>query len=175
MTKRLPVVNKRQELEYELSKIKFMQSLFPDVQYSYETTPPLYKKNLKFYSKLINADFEKLDFQSRYNTLYALPYSEVTFEYNGVSETLKILPIPSQIVLAKKKHIRVPLPGKPYNYEEIVKFARFSFNNKKNAFNQDKLYQDCMVAIVEFVKKYRDVKTDIKHLDPRLKKLLAFS
>jgi putative ATP-binding cassette transporter len=67
------------------------------------------------------------------------------------------------------------LPQKPYNYEEIVKFARFSFNNKKNAFNQDKLYQDCMVAIVEFVKKYRDVKTDIKHLDPRLKKLLAFS
>jgi hypothetical protein len=32
-----------------------------------------------------------------------------------------------------------------------------------------------MVAIVDFVKNYRDVKTDIKHLDPRLKKLLAFS
>lgn len=109
------------------------------------------------------------------NTLYALPYSEVTFEYNETPEVIKVLPIPSKIVLARKKRIRASLPGKPYNYEEIVKFARFSFNNKKNFFNQDKLYQDCMVAIVEFVKKYQDVKTDIKYLDPRLKKLLAFS
>lgn len=65
MIKRLLASTKIEELEYELNKIKFIQSLFPDVQYSYEVTPPLYKKSLKFYSKLVNSDFEKLDFQSR--------------------------------------------------------------------------------------------------------------
>jgi len=186
MTKRFAATSKLEELEYEINKIKFIQSKFPDVQCRYdmiETKPFSYTKSLKFFSKTVNVDFEKLDFQSKYNTLYAIPYCEMIFNYNNTSETIRILPIPEKIILAKKSHKRVSIINNTsyqnlrptYHYEDIIKFSRFSVNNKKNAFNQDRLYQECMLAILDFVKKYRDIKTDVKNLDPRLKKLLAFS
>lgn len=175
MTKRFLGSNKIQELEYQLSKVKFVHSYFSDVQCNYDYSKSDDKAVMKFYSKTVNSDFEKIEFESVYNTLCAIPYSELTFVYNNKEESIKILPIPSKIVLAKKRYRRAPLPNKPYNYEEIIRFSRFTINNKKNAFNQDKLYQDCMVAIVNFVNQYKDIKTDVKHLDPRLRKLLAFS
>jgi len=176
MTKRFAASSKIEELEYEINKIKFVQSKFSDVQCNYKMIEN--KANLQFYSKSVNLEFEKLDFEStKYGYLYAIPYCEMTFNYNNTSEIIKILPIPDKIILAKKKYVRVSTGGsyKNYQYEDIIKFSRFSFNNKKNAFNQDKLYQDCMVAILNFVKKYRDIKIDVKNLDSRLKKLLAFS
>lgn len=142
--------------EIEVLKLKHVLQYYPDAV----------SDNYDFFSKTINKDYQHLDFYSSYS-LYVYPYSKLDFEHNGTTEEIKIFSLPKKVRLA---YIRW-LPG---TRKREVNFNRLHINMKTNAFD-DKMLADCQQAIVKWMSKNPDTAVNAKHLDPRLKKLLAFS
>jgi hypothetical protein len=55
-----------------------------------------------------------------------------------------------------------------------INFSRLSFNLRKNNFKDD-ILNECQTKIIEFIRANPGAAVNDKHLDPRLKKLLAFT
>lgn len=158
-------------LEYVLAKRIFILSHFPDakIQESNYTT--------KYLSKTVNNTYTKLSFETRYNTLYVIPYFELSFTYKDKTEIIKIQSSPQRTRLAYVSYPSflqmraMKLQGQMP--ERMLKFARLAINVKSHNFNET-LIKECYGEIMKFIQANPSVKLDTKHLDPRLKKLLSF-
>jgi len=120
-----------------------------------------------FVSKYVNKFYSGLEFNVNAHKIYVSPYLELDFEYNGVPEKLRVYSIPRQNKLAYIKHNYIKKTN-------IIHFSRLSINMKNNNFKDDML-NECRIKIMDFIKKHPRCELDQKHLDPKLKKLLAFA
>lgn len=143
-----------------LARYEAVIKVFPDAQI-HETYLPH-----SFSSKSVNQNYSKLQFETRYSRLTVMPYCEIDFEFEGNTETV--------IVHSSPKYSRLAYIPWTRNGEKIIRFSRVSINLKNNNF-KDEMMNDCRVAIMNFVKNNPGHKLDDKHLEPRLKNLLAFT
>lgn len=165
------------EAEYVLAKYKTVLEKFPDciIKGSYYS---FIDKNPNFVSKSVNTEYTNLKFESNSWQLSVYPYCVVPFEFNGNKEEIIVRPSPQKSILARiNRKSTYGNPARPYQATSTkitIKFARLAFNLKHNAFD-DKMLNDCRVNILEFIKSNPGADIDKKYLEPRLKKLLAFT
>ncbi len=168
MVKIRPLSESIKNLEYNLEKQKAVLAIFPDA-----ICHP-YDDKFSFSSKQVNQKYNKLEFEnyksSYWSTLHVAPYFELEFDYNGAKEIIKIGSRPRRSRLAYTV----------YRYDKITKtrekfiaFSRLNLNVKNNSFKDDMIVE-CQQNIMKFIIDNPNIKLDIKHLDKRLKKLLAF-
>ncbi len=145
--------------EYQLAKLKFVQSHFPDTNVHQGW-------GLEYSSPLVNANYTDYDFEQGWSTLNVVPYSLLDFSYNGKDEQIKIYCSPRRKRLLYRSYGR-------YQGKSVIKFCRFVMNFKNSNFS-DKALHACKVEIMNFLEKHPNHHLDTKHLDPKLKDLLAF-
>jgi len=144
-------------LELTLAKFKAVKEAYPDTRVF---------SGHEFRSKEINQSYTKLMFYRHSYGLWVLPYSEVPFTYEDKQENIQIFCNPKSSRLAYVDWDRA-------NKQNIIRFSRLTFNLKTHQFKDDML-NSCREEIITFVKNNSKYKIDTKHLDPKLKKLLAF-
>jgi hypothetical protein len=155
-------------LEYNLAKQNAVLDKFPDAIYH------TCDDKFSFSSKQVNQIYNKLEFDYNKNsycpTLHVMPYFEFDFEYNGVIEKVKVSSKPKRIRLAYTIY-KFDMDTK--TRKKFIAFSRLNFNMKNHYFKEDMLIE-CQQNIMKFITNNPNIKLDIKHLDKRLKKLLAF-
>lgn len=154
------VTDQIKDTEYTLARLKAVLAEFPEA-----------KTNAygEFLCKSVNNKYTKLAFERRYGGLFVIPYCEVLLSYNGKEEVIKIHSSPrySRLVYLNRWR-RDPVSNKP-----IMKFSRLAINLKNNSFKDDML-STCGAEIMKFIRDNPGCHLDMKHLSPRLKKLLSF-
>jgi len=156
------------DLEYVAAKYKYVLENIPDciiqkVFHGYITKSPI------FAAKSINQSYTDLDFFCNKNIAAVVPYSKLPFTYKDKTEDIIIHSLPKKSTLAKITFDRVG-----GTYIRTLRFSRLSFNMKNNNFDE-KMLNQCHTNIIKFMKMNTDAKVDMKHLEPRLKKILVFS
>jgi hypothetical protein len=147
------------EMEYDVAKYKFVLANFPDAKLHAGWGSP------HFSSKSVNTNYTNFDFVKSAYLLTVLPYSLLTFEYNGKIEDIKIHSSPRTSRLARVSW---------KNDKRVIKFSRLSINMKNHNFKEDML-NSCRTHIMSFIKDNSKLELDTKHLEPRLKKLIVFT
>lgn len=140
--------------------------------------PPVYS------SKTVNQNYTNLEFIRSYQSLRVKPYLILDFNYNGKSEKIKIQSNPrtSRLAYISRKYTEdqdqnnVVMSSKfrTKQLTYMLNFSKVAINFKNNNFNENML-NECRLEILEFMKKYSKYKINTKHMDPRLKKLMAFN
>lgn len=148
-------------LETELTKQKAVFTAFPDARTHYSSSGD-------FLAKSVNQQYTKWEFYRHDSGVWVSPYCEVSFTFNDKTETVKVYSSPRQNRLVYLTY--------PWRKDEprTIKFSRLGLNLKNNHFKDDML-NACQIEIMEFIKKNSKYPMDSKHLEPRLKKLLAFA
>lgn len=157
------------QVDYITAKVNFLQKEIPDLKIKFE--PGFIPKYPKFAAKSVNQNYTGLDFHSKYSTLSVRPYQELEFTYDGVTEKIRVYSDPGYSRLVYIKYTR------NNNFRPISKtihFSRMKINFERNNFNESML-SSCRIQILDFIKKYPKCEINDKHLDPKLKNLMAFS
>lgn len=149
-------------LEKNLNLLKAVQEKYPDCKVQYV------RNNVfnGFLSKSINKSYTNYEFFEKSNMISVAPYVNFEFNFNNKTEVVKIHSIPrySRLVYIKYDY---------FTRKSIISFSRLNFNLKNNNFKDDML-NDCRIKILDFIKKYPNLKLNKKHLDPKLSNLLSF-
>jgi hypothetical protein len=147
------------DAEHTLSRYKAVLAQFPGAKVN---------DHDEFFSTEVNQKYTKWSFDRSNWGVFVSPYCEVPFIFDGKEEIAKVYSKP------KRSKVIYTHYDRKDNYKPVIKFARLAFNLKHNAFKDDML-NDCRVEIMTFIQKGAKHKVDFKHLEPRLKKLLAFT
>jgi hypothetical protein len=154
-TQLLSVIN---DLEFKVAKLKAVQKEFPDAKInSYG----------QINCKTVNLKYTGLEFQADTWGLYVFPYCDVSFIFNGVTETTKVFSAPKRNKLVRNTW------KKNAAGQRMMVFSRLAFNLKHNQFKEEMLAA-CQTEIMKFIANNPGFAIDDKHLDPRLKKLMSF-
>lgn len=149
------------DIEKILATCKFVQNNVPDARF-HQTN---YYHG--FSAKSVNSNYTNFEFIKGFNCLYVVPYIELNFEYQGVSEKIRINSSPRSNRLIYITYSRE-------HKQRMINFSRLNLNLKNNHFKNDML-NACRIKILEFIKEHPQYKLNQKHLEPRLKKLLLFT
>lgn len=162
MGKRKHLTDLISKLEYTLARHKFVLDNYPDSTYNESGN-----YNTIYCSKQVNKTYTKFDFIKSYNTLYVVPYNELLFSYGDKEEVIKIYSSPQfNRLVYRHDNWR--------DRKKYIKFSRMTINFKNNEFKGDML-NSCRAQILEFIKNNPGSILIDTHLEPRLKKLLAFT
>ncbi|SRR5713101_3074260 len=149
------------DYEYSLAKLQFVKSHYPDVKVS---------GGYLFSSKTVNSTYTKWDFdKNAWSGLRVVPYNELTFSHNGEDKIIRVHSSPKYNRLAYFGYKRVG-----DKHVKTLRFGRVAINFKTNNFKEEML-NSCRAEIMKFVSENPKCELDTKHLEPRLKKLLAFT
>lgn len=152
------------ELDLNSEIYKAVLDKFPDAILN-ETFGYKYQIISNFSSKLVNAQYNKLDFDSNSRRITVIPYYELKLIHDDSEHIVKINSIPKSSRLVYTSRIF-----------KVIKFSRLSFNLKNNDFTfTDDMLNACRVEIMKFIQSHNGYDLDKKHLEPRLKKLLLFT
>jgi len=143
------------ENKYYLAKYEAVKAVFPDARVN---------QYIQFSSKMVNKNYTKFEFQTRYGGLFILPYCEIPFTHDGKEEIIKIHSLPKATRLVYLRRLG----------DRTMKFSRLSINLKNNNFKEDML-NACCAEIMKFIAANPGYRMDDRHLEPRLKKLLLFT
>lgn len=160
MARILDVNDTINSLEYNLSKLKFVQENFPKVKLQADI-----EENFIFSSKLVNSNFSDFKIVSGTYDIKLLVYKMLEFEYNGNTEIVVINSIPKscKIVDVYFKDSKL-----------IVKIHKPIFKSKnKDIYKQ--VSNECDLAILEFAKEHPSAKFDETITNSRVEKLLILS
>lgn len=157
MKTKLSVQQNITSIEKILAKNKLVLDKFPDA---------LLSNSYGFVSPTVNSTYEKVDFLHQYSVLKMVPYSEIEFIYEGVSQIIRVGSNPRSIRIAYLGWDRIMGMTK-------IKFSRLQINLKNNKFSND-LLKLCSVEIIKFIKANPSKTIDTKYLEPRLKELISF-
>jgi hypothetical protein len=149
-----------QTTEKWLNELKFVKSHFPNAQLT---------GGYDYISKSVNAVYEKWDFHESYSGLYVIPYVELQLTTDDKVQFIKVFSQPKRNVLVHRTWACRNGAG-----VQILKFARMNINVKTHSF-KDEMINSCRAEIMKYVQKNPKHELDTKHLEPRLKKLLAFT
>jgi hypothetical protein len=164
----IDINNRIENMNYVISKLQFIKSVFPDVKIqTYKSSDG--KDWFQFSSKMVSTNYTNYDIENAYRAINVNLYSELEFVYNGKSEIVKIFSDPKKIKLAKASTYR-----RNGEYGRYIIFYKFSFSKHVSPL-KDEALSKCRNAIMMFIKQHTDYKLDTKNLDARLKKLLIFT
>jgi hypothetical protein len=160
------------QIDYITKKLEFVKEKIPDVQA--KPYGDLISLNPKFVSASVNQTYTGIEFRKSYDTLYVSPYLLLDFTYNGKTEIIRIHSSPgsSRLAYVSRYHTK-DINGNFKTIERQINFSKIQVNFKNNNFNIDML-NDCRIKILEFIDKYPSYKINAKHLDEKIKKLMAF-
>lgn len=178
MARRVELKGIADEAEYVLEKYKFVLSHFPDAKLQ-KHYPGFISKNPVFISKLVNQQYTNLSFDSNSHRVTVLPYVKLNFEYKDKKEEIVVHSSPKRNLLARiscqrSKVTKAYLKSDSGEYLKKIIFSRLSINLKNNNFD-NKMMNECRAHILKFIQQNPGYKIDDKYLEPRLKKLLAFT
>lgn len=135
-------------------KLKAVFSAFPDAQVNSSGI---------IVSKDVNNKYTHLDFENSW-TLTVKPHCLVEVEINNIIHQIKVHSLPIKLRLAYRK----------YNPKgSVIAFNRLKFNIKEKNFD-DSMLKECHKEIMKYIAKYPKLGLDKKHLDKKLKDMLAF-
>jgi hypothetical protein len=169
-----------EQIKYMEAKISFLKEKFPDNQ------TKINRNGIPFAgrhsSEQVNINYTNIDFIRRYGSLIVMPYSLVEFTYKDKTEQIKIHsnPATSRLAYITSKYITENVitngvvVGKVKNPIRQINFSKVVVNFKNNNFN-DSMINECRLKILELIQRHPNYKLNTKHLDDRLKKLLAFT
>lgn len=166
-----------EEQEYRLAKLKFVQSVFPDIRIvnNYDPLDRWKALNVEFIAKSVNTEYTDVKFITKHNTLFIAPICNLTFNYvKGNEEKTEEIIVGSSPKTNRLAYIKYDRKmGGPADQRRRIAFSRFVFNMKKHDFS-DKIFNSCRSAIMKFVQDNPGITMDMKHLEPRLQKLLVY-
>lgn len=156
-----------QEQEYTLSRLKFVQSHFPDAQVQQNYIPAVFK------SKSVNLHYTDIEFAVHSSEVWVIPYHKLIFNYKDKEEVIMVHAAPSRSLLA---YIDREWIGEhnARTVERVIRFSKLAFNLKTSKFN-DQMINECRTHILEFIKNNPESRLDDSNLEDRLKKLLIFT
>lgn len=166
-------------IDFNLAKLKFVQSKYPDVKLT--VSKVLNNKEIfNFFSKTINSTYSNYKFENTYKGLFINIYNELLFNFNGKEEIIIINSYPKTCRLVHKEWVfpknNINNQGQINNGYYEIHFSRFSFNMKKNNFKfKEDVLNNCQLEIIKFIEKNHNCKINTKNLELRLKKLLLFT
>lgn len=147
------------DLEFQLNKCKFITEHFPDAH--------PYGGLYSFKSKLVNQNYQKIDFYKASYYLDAVTYNQLEFKFNNKKEQIRIYSIPKNFKLIYTRWDKSARKSEHY-------FSNFEKNIVKNKFNDD-ILNYCKLAISEWIDQYPNIKVNDKNLSPSFKKMLVIS
>lgn len=146
-------------LELQLTTQKEVLKVFPDATIHYYNG---------FQSKTVNKNYTHYDFERNFYSVYFMPYSVVEFDFNGVKQVVKIRSRPHKSRILYKSY-------QCQDKKDVIRFSRIALNMKTHDFNSNgNILQDIKIEIVKFITANPSLSINDRHLDPRLKKLIAF-
>lgn len=168
------------QLEYMKAKNDFLKEKYPDIQTKLNKV--LIPLNGIYSSEQINTTYTNLDFVKRYSSLIVMPYALVEFKYKDrPSENIKIHSNPATSRLAyitygyiSEDTVVNGITHKTKKGVRQINFSKVAVNFKNNNFS-DFMVNECRLKILELIQKYPNYQLNTKHLDERIKKLLAFT
>lgn len=148
-------------LQLELAKQQEVLKYFPDATIHYYNG---------FQSKTVNKSFDLYSFQRDNWAVYFEPFKQIELDFNGTIHTIKISSQP------KRSRICFKAYAWQTTKKDEIRFSRVAINMKTHGFvnNNEALISDIRVEITKFIQQNPGMPINDKHLDPRLKKLLAF-
>jgi hypothetical protein len=146
--------------QHNLAKLQAVAAIFPNASIG---------STGLFSDAQVNKNYTNFKFESYYNSLYVLPYYEVPYTFDGIEYTINVYSRPRRNRLAKSNIIFNK--NGVLTREREISFCKFSVNLKNNNFKLD-LLESCKLEVMKFIRSYPNAKIDMKHLDPRLQKLL---
>lgn len=165
MSKNKPINQSIKEHDYILTRLKFVQTHFPDAQVQEYYVPAFFK------SKMVALHYTDIEVINSTIDVTVMPYHKLLFKYDNQEEEIKIHSIPTKSKLA---YIDQQHTSNGFALEKIIKFSKLSFNLKSSKFN-DEMVNDCRIHILQFIRDHSDCKLDDSNLEDRLKKLLIFT
>ena len=135
-------------------KLKAVLSAFPDAQINSSGI---------IVSKDVNNKYTHLDFENHW-ALTVKPHCLVDVEIDNIIHQIKVYSLPMKLRLAYRKY-------KPKG--SVIAFNRLKFNIKEKNFD-DSMLKECQKQIMNYIAKYPKLELDKKHLDKKLKDMLAF-
>ena len=157
-----------EQVEYVKEKVNFLLQEIPDVKVKlYDNAISFYPK---FGAKSVSQNYTGLDFVTNYDSLSVKPYRLVEFTYKGKTEKITVNSNPGSSRLAYVTR-RYDSYGGITNY--CINFSKMTVNFQNNNFS-DSMLNSCRVKILDFMKKYPKHKLNTKHMDLKLKNLMAF-
>lgn len=167
------------QIAYMEAKIAFLKQNFSDIQVK------IHKNGIRFVdtycSEQVNNTYTNLDFVKRYYSLIVMPYSLLEFTYKNKTEQIKVNsnPMTSRLAYINYSSIyeKPTINHTIRKVKSVIKQLNFSkvvVNFKNNNFNESMINQ-CRLKILEMIQENPNLKLNTKHLDDRLKKLMAFT
>jgi hypothetical protein len=112
------------KLEYEIAKLKFVASKYPDFKLNYDKN----KKEYIFSHKLVNSNFSNFHLENDCSGVTLNVFDELVFEYNNKKEKIIIGCIPKFRKVTSYKYI--PMNGFSLEKELYINTLKFKSKNK---------------------------------------------
>lgn len=142
-------------MEFKIAQHKSVLAQFPNARIT----------SIETYSdKIVNKTYTNFEFKTIYQTLYVMPYCIVDFTFENKDYQVKVHSQPTKNKLCYKS-------WRLFENKRVIKFSRYSFNQKNNQFKEEML-NSCRGAVMKFIANNPGCHLDDKHLEPRLKKLI---
>lgn len=165
------------DLELELAKNKVILKKFPDAYYTNDIPA-----GANYYSKQINKLYNKTVFDSSDYWLNLKLYYQLKFDYNEKEYTVDIQSTSNQsytLLSTESKWVNPNGQDTKFVMKSDIKIMTIRFHDYLKDFKKhkvrDDVFNDCSLAILDFIKKHPKYKLNETNLEPRLKKLLVFN
>lgn len=155
------------DLEYHMAKLKTVVAEFPNANYhadrtfSDESVNQIYTGFKFHYDRTPN----NLGRHPINRSLYVSAYYELPFTFKDQESSIFVYSSPKNNLLARRFWNG---PKK----KPTIRFTKSSINLKNNNFKGDML-RSCREEILNFIQEVPGCTLEMKHLDPRLKKVLS--
>jgi len=146
-------------LKKEIVKLEAIRLRFPDAEFV--------KAKNAFKSKTVNSDFDDVIFSYDRWRLLCGTVAKINYIFDNKTEEVLIYSSPIKNVLIHKR--------KDYHSKKTkIWFSRFAINLKGHNF-PDHLIDKCRKEMIKFISEDPSIIIDMKHIDPKIRKLLSFA
>ncbi len=157
-----------EKLEYELAKLKFVSSKYPNFKLNFDKN----KDEYIFSHKLVNSNFSNFKINSSTSFVELHVFDELIFEYNGKKEKIIVRSIPKISRVASIDYAdRSANDYKLWKQNIFIHKLKFKSKNKEL---QKKIQNLCDLDIIKVIKSNPEIKLD-DDVPERIKKLIIFS
>ena len=158
------------ELEYDLAKLKFVESKYPGYKLNYDKKTEQYI----FSHKKISSEYSKYNIHYYSGSIALTVYDELDFIFNNEHEKIIIGCIPKICdITTIFNDIKPRKPSEPIEYDRKIVVYNLKFKSK-NPEMRKKMQNILDLEIIKFIKQHSNIKLD-EHIPERIKKLLIFS
>ncbi|CAB4196981.1 hypothetical protein UFOVP1290_501 [uncultured Caudovirales phage] len=155
------------KLEYDLAKLKFVSSKYPNYKLNLDKS----KDEYIFSHKSVNSKFSNFNLNFFGASFTLNVFDELIFEYNGKKEKIIIDCIPKFCVVADINYGEINPVTNMWTKKLVINDLRFKSKNNEL---QKKMQNTCDLYTIKFIKANSGIKLD-DNMPERIKKLIIFS